>query len=222
MPPTKRLVIPGIPHHITQRGVRRQTVFFRDEDYTLFKRLLLVYTIKSGTTILAWCLMPNHIHLLAVPTHEDGLRALVAPTLRSYAHEINKRESWTGHLWQGRFASCPVDDAHAIAAARYIELNPVHAGLVKKPDDYAWSSARSHLTEKPDGLTDLDRAHTLVGDWRGLLASGLSEEQAKYYDQLSVKNVPVGDDAFLTMLRQEHGYVPPAPRGRPRKTDPPD
>jgi putative transposase len=131
MPRAARLVLPGIPHHVTQRGNRRQPTFFSDADYGLYLRLLRHWCRKSGTSVWAWCLMPNHVHLVLVPTHEDGLRAALAPTHRSYTWEVNQRHGWRGHLWQSRFASFPMEEAHLHACLRYVELNPVRAGLAE-------------------------------------------------------------------------------------------
>jgi putative transposase len=173
MPRIARLVVPHIPHHVTQRGNRRQQVFFSDDDYALYKALLRDWCAKAGTKIWAWCLMPNHVHLVLVPTHEDGLRAALGEAHRRYTRFINQRESWRGHLWQERFASFPMDEAHVQAAMRYVELNPVRARLVTSPEQWRWSSATAHLSGRPDGLTDLTACRARVDDWKAFLAVGL-------------------------------------------------
>ena len=145
MPRTARLVVPGIPHHVTQRGNRRQPTFFRDEDYALYLRLLRHWTAQAGTRVWAWCLMPNHVHLILVPAHEYGLRAALGETHSRSTRHVNQREDWRGHLWQSRFASFPMDEEWLVACARYVELNPVRAGLAARPEDWRWSSARAHL-----------------------------------------------------------------------------
>jgi putative transposase len=170
-----RLVLPGIPHHVTQRGNRRQPTFFGDGDYALYLSLLGHFCRKNGTSVWAWCLMPNHAHL--VPSHEDGLRAVLAPTHTRYAAEINRREGWTGHLWQNRFASFPMDEAHLHACLRYVELNPVRAGLVPRAEEWRWSSARAHLGLVDAGLVDPAPMRARIGDWRSFLAGGLGEEE---------------------------------------------
>lgn len=177
MPRIARVVLPGIPHHVTQRGNRRQPTFFGEEDYASYLKLLGFWCGKAGTSVWAWCLMPNHVHLVMVPTHEDGLRAALAPVHRRYTWEINQREGWRGHLWQSRFASVAMDEAHLHACLRYVELNPVRAGLVERPELWRWSSARAHLGLAADGLTDLAAARARVDDWRGLLGRGLTGDE---------------------------------------------
>lgn len=172
-----RQVLPGIPHHVTQRGNRRQPTFFQPEDYAFYLRLLRHFSARSGTRVWAWCLMPNHVHLVLVPAQEDGLRATLASTHRVYATEINRREGWTGHLWQSRFASFPMEEAHLHACLRYVELNPVRSGLVPHPEDWPWSSARAHLGLCGDGLTDAAGVRRRIDDWRGFLAAGLGEAE---------------------------------------------
>jgi putative transposase len=179
MPRSARRVVPGIPHHVTQRGNRRQPVFFSDADRARYLQLLGRSCIEAGTVVWAWCLMPNHVHLVLVPADEDGLRAALAPAHRRYSWEVNQREGWRGYLWQGRFASAPMDEAHVHACLRYVELNPVRARLAARPEDWRWSSARAHLGFGDDGLTDLAAAAARVEDWRSFLAAGLGDEDAE-------------------------------------------
>jgi putative transposase len=173
MPRTARQVLPGIPHHVTQRGNRRQPTFFGETDYALYLSLLRHWCARSGTRVWAWCLMPNHVHLVLVPAHEDGLRAAMGPTHRAYSTEINRREGWSGHLWQSRFASFPMDEPHLHACLRYVELNPVRAGLAARPEDWPWSSARVHLGLCADRLTETAPLRERIEDWRGFLDEGL-------------------------------------------------
>ena len=119
--------------------------------------------------------MPNHVHLVLVPRDGDGLRAALAPLYRRYTWEINQREGWRGHLWQSRFASFPMDEAHVQACLRYVELNPVRAGLVVRPEGWRWSSARAHLGLAGDGLTEEGPARARVDNWRAFLSAGLDE-----------------------------------------------
>jgi putative transposase len=179
MPRAPRLVVPGVPHHVTQRGNRRQATFFCDADYALYLSLLRFRCARAGTTVWAWCLMPNHVHLILVPAKEDGLRAVLAPVHTRYTAEINRREGWRGHLWQGRFASFPMDEAHVHACLRYVELNPVRAGLAARAEDWRWSSARAHLGVGGDGLTDLASGRARVEDWRAFLGQGLAASDHK-------------------------------------------
>jgi putative transposase len=164
-----RQVYPDIPHHVTARGARREPTFFGPDDYRLYLRLLRRGCRKSATSVWAWCLMPNHLHLILVPSQRSGLRAVLAPVQRLYAVEINRRQAWSGHFWQGRFASSPMDEAHLHVCLRYVELNPVRAGLVARAEEWPWSSARAHLGLGGDGLTDLRPAG---GDCHLLQCSG--------------------------------------------------
>jgi putative transposase len=168
-----RLVLPDIPHHVTQRGSRRQPTFFSDADYARYLALLRHWCRKAETAVWAWCLMPNHVHLILVPSRADGLAAALAPAQRRYSWEVNQREGWSGALWQGRYASFALDEPHLYACLRYIELNPVRAGLVERPEDWPWSSARAHLGLAPDPIADLAPARARVDDWRAFLDAGL-------------------------------------------------
>ena len=123
-----RIVIPGLPHHVTQRGNRRERVFFSEADYQFYLDELGSAAKKAGSEIWAWCLMPNHVHLLIVPADEDGLRLTVANAHRRYAARLNARNKWTGHLWQGRYGSVVMDEAHLWHALAYVSLNPVARG----------------------------------------------------------------------------------------------
>jgi putative transposase len=171
-----RIVIPNVPHHVTQRGNRRLPVFFSDEDRVAYIQLLHEACVEHKTRCLAWCLMDNHIHLILVPDKPDGLRATLGEAHRRYSRRINFREGWRGFLFQGRFASYPMDDAHLMAAVRYVENNPVAAGMVAKAEDWRWSSARSHVAGKQaagDLLTDVAAIGQHVRNWRAYLALGV-------------------------------------------------
>jgi putative transposase len=147
-----RVIVPGFPHHVTQRGNRRAPVFFEQSDYALYRDLLAERCRKASVACWAYCLMPNHMHLVLVPETADGLARALGQTHRQYTGYINARARWTGHLFQGRFASVVLDDDHLMAAARYVALNPVRARLVTRPQDWAWSSVRAHLARRDDGV----------------------------------------------------------------------
>ena len=214
---TNRVVIPGIPHHITQRGVRRQQVFFSHDDYTLFTNLLRHFLKKTDLRVLAWCLMPNHYHILVTPPHSKSLAEFFAPLHRTYSFIINQREGWSGHLWQERYNSFPVDNDHTMAAARYIELNPLRAKLVNSPDEYPWSSAQAHLTSQEDGITDLVSSMNLQHDWKSLLESGLTDEEIAQFRHHENTNLPLGNPQFLEEIRKSCSIpTEPRKRGRPK------
>jgi putative transposase len=166
-----RIVIPDVPHHITQRGNRRQRTFFCPADYQVYIGLMARLCHEFNVEIWAYCLMPNHVHLIAVPHEKDALREAVSEVHRRYTRYINSREEWSGYLWQGRFASFPMDDRHLLAAARYIEHNPVRAGLCAIPELYPWSSAKAHLMGMNDRLVTVAPLLERVKDWAGFLAT---------------------------------------------------
>ena len=163
-----RVVIPGIPHHITQRGNRRQRVFFRDDDYRLYRRLMSEFCSMHDVRVLAYCLMPNHSHLVLTPAAADGLHKAVGEAHRRYTRHINSTHGWHGYLWQGRFASFPMDEAHLYRAVRYVELNPVDAKLCSRPEQWPWSSAKAHLCGENDELVDVMPMLAHIPDWREL------------------------------------------------------
>ena len=146
-----RVVVPGLPHHITQRGNRRQQTFFCDEDYRSYLELMGQWCGAHQVEIWAYCLMPDHVHLIAVPQSADGLRRAVGEAHRRYTRMVNFREGWRGHLWQGRFASFVLDERYLLTAARYVELNPVRAGLIERSESLSLEQRRWHMCA--DGTT---------------------------------------------------------------------
>lgn len=171
-----RIVLPGVAHHVTQRGNRRLPVFFGDEDRALYLALLRDGCARAQVRCLAWCLMDNHVNLILLPESGDGLRAALGEAHRRYTRHVNFREGWRGHLFQSRFASYPMDDAHLMAAVRYVENNPVAAGMVGAAEDWPWSSAASHLAGRNsprDPLTDVGALGQHVRNWRAMLRQGL-------------------------------------------------
>jgi REP-associated tyrosine transposase len=215
-----RVVVPGVAHHVTQRGVRRSDVFFCDEDRELYISLLSKFCIKSGTEIWAYCLMSNHVHLVMVPGTEDGLRASLGEAHRRYTQYINQRENCRGHLWQERFHSFPMDESYLLAGVRYVELNPVHAGMVKLPEEYAWSSARAHLSGKDDGLVKVSPMLDRVPNWRSFLDSDMDDSTIATLRKHTQTGRPLGDELFLDRLESRAGrLLRPKKQGRKRKDD---
>jgi REP-associated tyrosine transposase len=197
-----RVVAPGIPHHVTQRGNRRQTVFFGDDDYAAYRALLAEGCQAAGVAVWAYCLMPNHVHLILTPSDADGLRAALGETHRRYTRHVNQREGWRGYLWQGRFASSPMDEAHLLACARYVELNPVRAQLARRARDWRWSSARAHLAGKDDALVRVRPLLALAPDWPGFLAAGLSREDHAAIRAGERTGRPLGSPRFVARLEK--------------------
>jgi putative transposase len=205
-----RLVIPNVAHHVTQRGNRRQPVFFSDEDYAAYRDIVAAACATHGVRCLAWCLMPNHVHLILTPSDANGLRAALADAHRRYSRRINFAHGWTGYLFQGRFASYPMDAAHLMAAVRYVELNPVRAKLVGRAEDWPWSSARAHVTGRADGFTDLNALAGIHRNWRAMLLHGLEagdldDDEIAAIEAHVRTGRPRGGDAFVARLEAETG-----------------
>ena len=200
-----RVVAPGVPHHVTQRGNRRQDTFFEDGDYRLYLDLMAEWCARYGVDVWAYCLMTNHVHLIAVPETEAALGLAVGEAHRRYARHVNLRQGWRGHLWQGRFASFPMAERHLLAAARYVELNPVRAGMVSRPEDYPWSSAGAHLAGANDKLVTVAPLLALAADWAALLDGGLSAADYEALHRHQRTGRPLGDRAFVERLEQALG-----------------
>jgi len=216
-----RVVIPGLPHHVTQRGNRRQQTFFNDGDYAAYIDLMAEWCREEGLDIWGYCLMPNHVHLIAVPKTEDGLRRAIGEAHRRYTRRINFREQWRGYLWQGRFASFIMDEPYLLAAARYAELNPVRVKLVDRARGWPWSSAKAHLSGRDDRLVKVTPLLAMVGDWKAFLRSALPEEQLRDLREHARTGRPLGSSAFLHRLERLVGRVlkpqKPGPKPKPRK-----
>ncbi len=198
-----RVVAPGIPHHVTQRGNRRQQTFFRPADYRLYRELMAECCGRCGVEVWAYCLMPNHVHLIAVPKTADALQRAFGEAHRRYSRAINAREGWGGHFWQGRFASFPMDETYLLAAARYVELNPVRARLRRRPESHPWSSARAHLAGRDDGLVTVAPLLELVPEWPAFLAAGLDAEQATALRGHERTGRPLGGEGFVARLEKK-------------------
>ena len=219
-----RVVVPGLPHHVTQRGNRREQVFFCDEDYLAYLQLIADAARRSGTQVWAYCLMPNHVHFIMTPAHEDGLRATFAEAHRRYTARIHARERWTGHLWQGRFSSTCMDERHLMAAARYVPMNPVRAALVAHAADWPWSSARAHLAGRDDQLVTVRPLLDRIGDFAGMLEGAEEDEAAVMAIRRSRSTGrPVGAEDWIKGLEAGLGRVlAPARRGPKPKAGPED
>jgi putative transposase len=177
MPRIARLVIPHVPYHVTQRGNRREPVFFESGDYARYLAYLRQASATSGTAIWAYCLMPNHVHMIVLPSNESGLRDLFADAHRRYTNFINWRHQWTGHLWQGRFASVAMDEEHLGYALRYVAQNPVRAGLVKTALDWPHSSVRAHVAGITDGFVDIGPVLERYPDFSNFIGVDLPKEK---------------------------------------------
>lgn len=214
-----RVVIPNYPHHIVQRGNRSQVVFFSDEDKKSYISLLHKYALTSGISFWAYCLMDNHIHLIAVPDKEENLAKGIGETHRNYTRMINFRYGWKGYLWQGRFVSYLLDERHLYAAIRYIERNPVRAGLVEKAEDYPWSSARAHVFNKKDVLLSDNFVISEIEDWSSYLTGEDDEQDLTLFRKHSRTGRPLGDEKFYTKLEKIAGRILRKKKPGPKKED---
>ena len=195
-----RIVVPGYPHHITQRGNRRQQTFFNDGDYQTYIELMSHWCRKYAVEIWGYCLMPNHIHAVVIPSDESGLATHFRALHSGYAKYINASRGWKGHLWQERFFSAVMDETHTLCALRYVEMNPVRAGLCDRPEEWRWSSVHANLGDRSDGITDTNTTRKIVPDWRSYLNV---PDSARVRDQLRKRTRdgrPAGDDAFVDRL----------------------
>jgi putative transposase len=200
-----RVVVAGLPHHVTQRGNRRQPVFLGPEDYATYRALLAEHCRAAGVAVWAYCLMPNHVHLILVPKDADGLRAALGEAHRRYTRHVNMREDWRGYLWQGRFASFPMDEPYLLACARYVELNPVRAGLSPRARDWRWSSARAHLAGCDDALVTVQPLLDLAGNWAAFLDGGLSAADHTAIRAGERTGRPLGAARFVARLERRLG-----------------
>jgi putative transposase len=202
-----------VPHHVVQRGNRRQPVFFSTADYKAYLRLMAVWCGQERVDIWAYCLMPNHVHLIAVPGSERGLARAIGEAHRRYTMRVNQREDWRGYLWQGRFSSYPLDEQYLLAAVRYTELNPVRAGLAKRPWQYPWSSAAAHVRGKDDLLVKVKPMLRRVKNWREYLGTEQDSTDMELIRRHSRTGRPLGSHDFVESLEAEAGR-PLAPRRR--------
>ncbi len=215
-----RVVIPGYPHHIIQRGNRRQVVYFNEGDKKLYLKILSYNFKKEGVEVWCYCLMNNHVHLIAAPRKSESLAKAMGETHKKYTLMINIRENWKGHLWQGRYLSYPMDEGHLYLAVRYIERNPVRAGIVKKAEDYPWSSAKSHVFRLPDNLLTEFCLISDIKDWSAYLREEEKEEDLETFRKHERTGRPLGDKDFITKIEEITGRTLRRKKtGRPKKEE---
>ncbi len=209
-----RVVVPGLPHHVTQRGNGGARTFFSDADYVLYRSLLAESCRAAEVEIWAYVLMPNHVHLVLMPKDADGLRRALAPVHRRYAGHIHARRKRSGHFWQGRFGCVAMDEDHLAASLRYVALNPVRARLVERAQDWPWSSVSAHLTGRADGVTSLTPARDRFPRFRDLIATGPEPEAFERLRRAESVGRPLGDTRFMAKLeRLTRRVLKPAKRG---------
>jgi len=195
-------------------------IFSEASDYELYRDLLAERLAFYGVVCSAYCLMPNHVHLLLTPTRRDvadagaSLSRSVGEAHRRYTAFVNARARTTGHLFQGRFGCSAMDEAHWLAAVRYLAFNPVRAGLCERPEDWPWSSVRAHLNARDDGLVDVSKVLAVAPRFADLLAPSCVEAQPdEVFEPLAVSGRPLGDAAFVARIEAQIGRS--LARGRP-------
>ena len=222
MPRFARVLAVDTPYHVTQRGNARRTVFETDSDRLAYMSLLQEFGRLHRLNILGYCLMRNHIHLIALPRRVDSLPRVLRSVHGRYAAYLNARRAASGHVWQGRYYSCPMDENHLWTALRYIERNPVRAQMAVQAESYLWSSARVHCNEGfSDGLVDLEmwRNRWSAEEWREFLACASGADEEDEHIRLYTHNGrPLGSLEFIRQLEQGTGRLLTARKGgRPRK-----
>jgi len=211
MPRNQRCVLPGQAYHITQRGTNRQRIFFTDSDRSTYLRLLAQNLGDADARILAWCLMPNHIHLIALAGRDDSLSVLLRRVHGRFAQMINARRLRSGHLWQNRFYSCALSPTHLWRALAYVERNPVRAALASRPELYRWSSAAVHLGLAADRYSLLDKefwaANGGASAWAELLAATEQSLDLRLLRRCTFAGRPFGDDEFTALFERRFQRV---------------
>ena len=199
-------MLEGWPFHVTHRGNQRKTVFRTDDDRRSYLRLLERFSSRFGMSIWAYCLMRNHVHLIAVGEDRTSISKALGNTHRAYSRSRNVEADVTGHRWANRYFSTMLDEPHLWAAVRYVELNPVRARLVGEAIEYAWSSARAHAGIRADPILDSNRPFPgPIGDWATWLRGGLEEQAANSLRANTSTGRPTGSEGFILKLEQRLG-----------------
>ena len=213
-----RVVAEGVPHHITQRGNNFQDVFLLDQDRRFYIRTLRTKAQQHGLKILGYCLMTNHVHLVAIPRRATALALTIGQTHWHYTMRFNQKYRRRGHLWQNRFYSCPLGPTHLVTALAYVDLNPVRAGMVGLAGQYPWSSAAAHGSgDAEDGLIDAWAWSEigLQGDWGERLAGESRGDRNRELQRATESGLPLGDKKFVEDMEVRLGRrlrrKPPGP-----------
>jgi putative transposase len=211
-----------MPHHVTQRGNRRQQTFFCADDYRAYLDLMRQWCDKHGLRVWAYCLMPNHVHLIVVPPSEDALCRAIGEVHRRYTRMVNFRQKWRGHLWQGRFASFVMDEPYLMAAARYVERNAIRAKRADRAEDWAYCSARAHVAGRDDVLAESDWLRERTAGWTCAWGEYLSQSDdagiGRRIGRHENTGRPLGDEPFVKKVGALLGRdLLPSKGGRPKK-----
>ena len=223
MPRAARIVMPGVPYHVTSRGNRRQDVFFSADDRKRYLHSLAKYSKHHGFDIYAYCLMTNHMHIVGLPRDDTSMAKTLHIVNLRHTQAVNRKQGWNGVLWQGRYFSTPLDEAHLWVCVRYVEQNPIRAGIVAKAEDYLWSSASCHcgLRDDPVLVSPRNRFGGKLDEWRKILSEVPKPEIVARIRRGTQTGVPCGDDSFMQKVSRFVGReIKDRPRGRPRKNQP--
>ena len=205
MPRTERIVIPNVPYHVTQRGNHQIDVFYNPEDRAKYLEFLQLYTSRFELNILAYCLMTNHIHLVAIPRKPTSLSRTMQVTSVRHTKRINRTRGWSGNLWQQRYFSCALDNTHLYNAIKYVEQNPIRAGIVGRAEDYLWSSASCHCGLRDDTLIMQDsRYRDIFDNWSVDVNQMLELDKAEYISRCTYKGIPCGNSKFRKKFLTEN------------------
>lgn len=217
-----RVVIADVAHHVTQRGNARQVILANDADRITYLELLRQYSELYGLSLLGYCLMSNHVHLIAIPRSPNAMAKTLQHTHGRFASYWNALQSSSGHVWQGRFYSCPLDDSHLWTALRYVELNPVRAHMVPAAPQWRWSSAAAHCgTAAPDTLLEMKpwRERWTEAAWSEYLSAGEMATELAALRQCTYTGRPLGTRDFVSALEKSTlRLLAPRKGGRPKKT----
>ncbi|MFH1836771.1 MAG: transposase [Candidatus Omnitrophota bacterium] len=220
MPRKPRIVIKGYPYHVTQRGNYKQTTFATKSDYACYLNWLDKYAKQYKLMILSYCLMPNHVHFICIPSELFSLSTTFKLTHMRYSNFFHSKHKLIGHLWQGRFYSCILDEKHLYAAIRYIENNPVRSGLVENPEDWKWSSAKYHIDGKDDNCLDLANISEFlqIDDWNDYLSQHSEKSIIENIRKNTHSGIPCGTNDFIISLENLLNInILPKSMGRPKE-----
>ncbi|MBU1023262.1 transposase [bacterium] len=221
MPRIARTILKNIPYHLTQRGNRQQDTFFSTDDRKRYLKWLSHYSELYGFNIVAYCLMTNHIHIVGIPQRDRGMTLTIQTVQMRHTQAVNRENGWKGHLWQSRYFSSALDDTHLWLAIRYVEQNPVRAGIVANAQDYIWSSAACHCGLRPDPvLSDLPELSDAFDGWDEILKEVPDNESIEKLRKRTYAGIPCGDEKFLKRISKRTGrQINVREPGSPRNPD---
>lgn len=211
--------MPGLSYHVTHRGNRRGPIFLGDDDRDAYLRRLARAGDRHGLELWAYCLMPNHVHLVVRPGRRDSLARTIGEVHGQYARSLHRRQGWDGHLWANRYYAAALGPDRLWAAVRYVERNPVRAGLVDRAEDFPWSSARAHCGLAPGPPLSPQRPFPgAIANWRYWLAGEPDEAGERAIRSCTARGLPAGSPEFVADLeRRLDRPLRPQRRGRPRR-----